>query len=74
MKKNMIRITLAALALAAIGSAQSVTYNFARDVDFSKLKSYKWVEIPGGVRLDDITAKQRKRPRITRPYGWTGSE
>jgi hypothetical protein len=58
MKKNMIRITLAALALAAIGSAQTVTYNYAAEVDFSKLKSYKWVEIPGGVRLDDITARQ----------------
>jgi hypothetical protein len=55
---NFIRITLAVLALGAIGLAQDVNYNFASEVDFTKFKSYKWVEIPGGVKLDDITANQ----------------
>ena len=58
MKKTMIRITLAAIAFAAMASAQNVSYNFASEVNFAKFKSHKWVEIPGGVKLDDITVNQ----------------
>lgn len=47
-----------ALCLATAGLAQDVHYNFARDVDFSQFKTYKWVEVGGGERLDDITANQ----------------
>ena len=52
------RIILAALALVAVASAQKVTYNFDQAADFGKFKSYKWIEIPGGVKLDDLTARQ----------------
>lgn len=55
---KITHISLAALALVAVASAQSVTYNFDEAADFSKFKSYKWVEIPGGVKLDDLTARQ----------------
>ena len=55
---KITRIILAALAFVAIASAQNVNYNFDQATDFSKFKSYKWIEIPGGVQLDDITAKQ----------------
>jgi hypothetical protein len=51
-------IILAAPAFVAFASAQNVNYNFDQAADFSKFKLYKWVEIPGGVKLDDITAKQ----------------
>ena len=46
------------LCLATAGLAQDVNYNFAKDVDFSRFKTYKWVEIKGSELLDDITAKQ----------------
>jgi hypothetical protein len=55
---KMIRIELAALALVAVAAAQSVSYNFDQTADFAKFKTYKWVDIPGGVRLDDLTSRQ----------------
>ena len=55
---KMIRIALAALAFVAVAVAQDVRYNFDQGADFAKYKSYKWIEIPGGVKLDDLTAKQ----------------
>jgi len=58
MKKETIRIALAALAFAAIATAQDVNFNFDSTVDFSKFHTYKWVEIPGGVKLDSLIAKQ----------------
>jgi len=53
-----IRIALAALALISVATAQDVRYNFDQAADFTKYKSYKWIEIPGGVKLDDLTARQ----------------
>jgi Domain of unknown function (DUF4136) len=56
--KKTILITLAALASSAIALAQDVTYNYDTTANFSKFKTYKWVEIPGGVKLDDLIARQ----------------
>jgi len=58
MIEKTIRITLAAHVLAAIASAQDVTYNFDAAARFSDFKTYKWVEIPGGVKLDDLLSRQ----------------
>ena len=52
------RITLAALVLVAVAPAQDVNYNFDRGKDFATFKSYKWIQIPGGVQLDDLTSRQ----------------
>jgi hypothetical protein len=38
--------------------AQDVRYNFDKDADFSKFKTYKWVTISGAQKVDDITDKQ----------------
>jgi hypothetical protein len=60
-KEIQMKIThfaVAALALAAVVSAQSVSYNFDRSADFAAFKTYRWVEMPGGVKLDQITANQ----------------
>lgn len=43
---------------ATAGLAQDVRYNFDKNVDFSKFRTYKWVQIAGGEQLDDITANQ----------------
>ena len=56
--KTITRMVLATLALAAFASAQDVSYNFDQGADFAKFKSYKWIEIPGGVKLDDLTSRQ----------------
>ena len=40
--------------------AQDVRYNFDKDTDFSKFKTYKWVAIKGATQPDDIVDKQIK--------------
>jgi len=53
---------LLASALLALGvgrvAAQNPSYNFDRDADFSKYKTYKWVSIESAQYLDDLTADQ----------------
>jgi hypothetical protein len=59
MKKTSVLII--ALALGAIvTAAQDVRYNFAQDVDFSKFKTYKWVEVKGADHANQLTEKQIK--------------
>jgi len=48
------------LLLAAVAFAQDVTYNFDRDADFSKYKTYKWVPLKGAATIDELTDKQLK--------------
>ena len=52
------RMILAFLAVIAVAPAQDVTTNYDQNTDFSKYKTYKWIEIPGGVKVDDILARQ----------------
>ena len=40
--------------------AQDVRYNFDKDTDFSKFKTYKWVVIKGATQPDEIVDKQIK--------------
>jgi|SRR5438874_859001 hypothetical protein len=54
------RIILPALLLATVGFAQDVRYNFAADADFSKFKTYKWVQCKGAQQLNDIADQQLK--------------
>src|SRR3954468_12976243 len=42
----------------AVGPAQDVRYNFAPGTDFSKYKTYKWVDVPGAKHPDQITDGQ----------------
>ena len=39
-------------------AAQDVTYNFDRNADFSKFKSYKWVDVKSAQQVDNITARE----------------
>jgi hypothetical protein len=48
------------LVIAGAARAQDVRYNFAKDADFSKFKTYKWVAIKDAQPVDDITDKQIK--------------
>jgi hypothetical protein len=52
-------ITLALLAAhTAVG--QDVRYNFDKDADFSKFKTYKWVALKDAPNLDNLRDKQIK--------------
>ena len=56
-------IALSALATLAIGaaSAQDVRYNFDKKTDFSKFKTYKWVEIKDAPKFNDLVHQQVKQ-------------
>jgi hypothetical protein len=52
-------IAMAALVVAC-SYAQDVRYNFAAGEDFSKFKTYKWVDIPGAQKVNQIVEDQLK--------------
>src|SRR5260370_13750438 len=57
--KRIALLVLLVLGLAAAhAAAQDVTYDFDRDTDFSKFKSYKWVNIKSVQQVDYITAPE----------------
>lgn len=57
----MNRLMLAALVLLALGAsravAQDIRYDFDNEKDFSKYKTYKWVQIKNADQPDQLTAK-----------------
>jgi hypothetical protein len=57
--KRVFPISVVVLLFAA-GSAigQDVRYNFDRNTDFSKFKTYKWVTLKDAARVDDMREKQ----------------
>src|SRR5277367_668220 len=58
----MKRLMLFAVALLSLGAipamAQDVRYDYDKDKDFSKYKSYKWVTIKGADQPDELTGKR----------------
>jgi len=64
MKENtMNRMVMALLGLVCFGlalMAQDVTFNFDQSADFSKYKTYKWVEIKDAAAPDQLTDQQIK--------------
>jgi Domain of unknown function (DUF4136) len=61
---TMKRFLLLPLAVFLITSstalAQDVRYNFDKSSDFSKFKTYKWVELKDAPKLSDLVDKQIK--------------
>lgn len=57
---KMVRMILPLSLIAMCGFAQDVRYNFDSGADFTKYKTYKWVEIKDSQPLDSITAGQLK--------------
>jgi hypothetical protein len=54
-----VLLAVVSLTLGAVGVvAQDVRYDFDKEKDFSKYKTYKWVPIKGADQPDDLTAKQ----------------
>jgi len=58
MKRIALLVPLVLVFAAGHAAAQDVTYNFDRDTDFSKFKSYKWVNIKSVQQVDYITARE----------------
>lgn len=59
--KRLLFATLAVLLVAVTtGLAQDVRYNFDKSTDFSKFKTYKWVDLKGAEKLDELTDKAIK--------------
>lgn len=56
--KKLVILTMALLFVGAGTTvAQDVRYDFDKDKDFSKYKTYKWVPIKGAELPDDLTQK-----------------
>jgi hypothetical protein len=60
----MKKLSLTVLAWLAVGAsgawAQDVRYNFAKDAKFSDYKTYKWVDIKGSDKVNELVQKQIK--------------
>jgi hypothetical protein len=48
----------ALLLVASVAAGQDVRYNFDKETDFSKFKTYKWVPIKDAPKLNDLVDKQ----------------
>ena len=56
---TFVLFALMSLTVGAVGVvAQDIRYDFDKDQDFSKYKTYEWVPIKGADQPDDLTAKQ----------------
>ena len=49
------------LCLCTISQAQDIKYNFDPAVDYSKYKTYKWVDVQGAQYPDQLTSNQIKQ-------------
>lgn len=58
MKKSLVLVIALFLGGAAATMAQDVRYNFAQGEDFSKYKTYKWVDMKGSDHANELTQKQ----------------
>lgn len=59
MTRVLLPIMLFLLSAGTAG-AQDIRYNFDKSADFSRFKSYKWVDLKGASRLNDLAERQVK--------------
>jgi hypothetical protein len=57
MKKSGLLVSAFLLAAASSAVAQDIRYDFDKDKDFSKYKTYKWVAIKGAEMPDELTQR-----------------
>jgi len=60
MKKYLILVAVLLLGSVSTAVAQDVRYNFSSGSDFTKYKTYKWVDLKGADQADQLTQKQIK--------------
>ena len=57
--KKLLSLSVMWLLLAVgVAFGQDVRYNFDKNTDFSKFKTYKWVSIKDAAKLNDLVDKQ----------------
>jgi hypothetical protein len=57
--KKALFVSMVGLLLAACSAvAQDVHYNFDKNTDFSRFKTYKWVALKDAAKVNDLTDKQ----------------
>lgn len=57
---KVTRIILPLAALAAVGFAQDVRYNFDKGANFGAFRTYKWVQIKDAPQLNQLVDQQVK--------------
>ena len=55
------------LTVASTALGQDVRYNFDKDTDFSKFKTYKWVTLKGAT---PVTIRDKQIKEATMPVGY----
>jgi len=60
MKRSLLIWAALLLVVSSNALGQDIRYNFDKDTDLSKLKTYKWVVIKGATQADNLTDKQIK--------------
>src|SRR5262249_46064472 len=60
MKRFFVLSVVILLLAGGISVAQDVRYNFDKNTDFSKFKTYKWVPIKDAAKVSDLVDKQIK--------------
>ncbi len=60
MKKLSFAVFALALLTVTSALAQDVRFNYDKGADFSKYKTYKWVDLKNNDKVDDLTDKQIK--------------
>jgi uncharacterized protein DUF4136 len=59
--KRLLFLSALGLLLAAVSAfGQDVRYNFDKNADFSKFKTYKWVTLKDAATVNDLVDKQIK--------------
>ncbi len=61
MKNILIMIALVVASISVPVVAQEVRYDYDRGADFSKYKTYKWVQIPGAQMPNQLTDQHIRR-------------
>ena len=56
--RRLIGMTSALMLVGAVAFGQDVGYNFDQKADFTRYKTYKWVEVKGGEQLDQLVMQQ----------------
>jgi hypothetical protein len=60
MRKVILICAALMLVISSRALGQDVRYNFDKGTDFSKFKTYRWVELKDANKPDDLTDKQIK--------------
>ena len=58
MKKTLLLSVVALLFVASNALSQDVRYNFDKNADFSKFKTYKWVTLKDASKVNDLVNQQ----------------